>query len=889
MQSEDRAALVADLFDTAIEHDTTRRQAFLDQRCGSDVQLRHEVESLLRAAKRTDGFMEVSLVAKPFEIDRASGSFAAGQTVAEYEIVSLIGKGGMGEVYLARDQRVARRVALKLVRGGLDRDLLTRRFQREQQLLAGLNHPNIAQLYETGVSESGIPYFVMEFVEGERLDRFVVERGLGLEESLKLFRKVCGAVAYAHRHLVVHRDIKPANIRVTADGEPKLLDFGIAKLLDEMNDEAPEQTLTAHRMLTPEYASPEQLRGEPISTATDVYSLGVVFYELLTGAKPYRLTSRRLEEITRAITEQEPTRPSATATANAKALRGDLDNIMLMAVRKEPERRYPSAAQFSDDICRYLEGRPIRARKDTVGYRTGKFIRRNRTGVAAAALVFVTLAGGIIASTYQARRAQREARRAQGRFDDVRQIANSLLFEVEGELEKGPTKAREKLVTHAVAYLDRLASEVTNDPALQMEVAAGYLKVGDIQGRPFYANIGDATDALASYAKAVHILETLAASPRSPPGAVRYLSQAWQSIGRVQRRDGNWIEALDSSRKAVALAERLVETQPGNDAYRSLLAVDYIHLGTALYKTEYAHTAAELTEALGYYRKALSIQRQLMGANPRNSEYRAATAEGYFWVGLALWALGDLTGGRENQERALENFVAQVELDTALLQSDPSNRRYRRAWADAIISLSHQQNELGQAAEMDAKVREAFGVFESIVAADPANVEARRDLAIAQLLVTEHTAATGDVTGAANLAAKAFSLLQQLVQEEPNSGDAVFTAIRCCHRLASLEKALGRYDAALEASKIALRIAQEWLGKRPGDIPASRLTGITLVAMGELYEAMRDWPAAKEAYQQGETFWRQVPDTVLRPADRATKNELGGRVLRCERATTEPH
>ncbi len=468
MPADERANLVAELFDSAIECDTTQRGALLDRRC-DDPEVRAEVESLVRAAKRARDFMEGG----PMAADPAQGAFAPGQIIGDYEIVSLIGKGGMGEVYLARDRRVERRVALKLVRGGLDREALTRRFQREQQVLAGLTHPNIAQLYETGVTADGLPFFAMEYVEGLRLDLFIAEQPRSLTERLRLFRKLCGAVAYAHQHLVIHRDIKPANIRVTPEGEPKLLDFGIAKLLDEMAEDATEQTATMQRMLTPEYASPEQVRGDPISTASDVYSLGVVLYELLTGTKPYRLTSRRPEEIGRAITEQEPARPSTAAAGNSKSpapnpksLRGDLDNIALMALRKEPERRYQSAGALSEDVTRHLEGLPVRARKDTVGYRASKFIRRHRVAVAAVATVTVAIVAGLVVALHEARIAYEQRSRAEAERTKAQQISEFLARALS---YSDPLASEPGVRNHRDATINEMLNEV--GPRIESELA----------------------------------------------------------------------------------------------------------------------------------------------------------------------------------------------------------------------------------------------------------------------------------------------------------------------------------------------------------------------------------------------------------------------------------
>ena len=472
MSTKDHAALVAELFDSAIECDTTRRAAFLDQRCGGDAEIRAEVESLLHAAKQSADFMEGGALSAA--TTETQGAFTAGEQIGNYEIVSLIGKGGMGEVYLARDRHLQRSVALKLVRGGLDRETLSRRFQREQQLLAGLNHPNIAQLYETGVTADGIPFFAMEYVDGTRLDHFADQSGLDLRGRLRLFQKICGAVAYAHQHLVVHRDLKPANIRVTPEGEPKLLDFGIAKLLDEIAEEAAEQTMTMHRMLTPEYASPEQVRGDPISTASDVYSLGVVLYELLTGIKPYRLTSRNPSELTRAITDEDPVRPSDNRSAlggskfeNRKLLRGDLDNIALMALRKPAERRYQSAAAFSEDVRRYLEGLPVRARKDTVGYRASKFVRRHRVAATAVALVLLAIIAGMVVALYEARIAREERNRAQAEQTKAEQISDFLARALS---YSDPLAGAPGAGNHRDATINEMLNEV--GPRIESELAS---------------------------------------------------------------------------------------------------------------------------------------------------------------------------------------------------------------------------------------------------------------------------------------------------------------------------------------------------------------------------------------------------------------------------------
>ncbi len=413
------AARIADIVEAALELERSEWPSFLDRECSGDPALRAEVESLLGYREQAAEFIEGAAIQANAEFFANEDSvLEPGQLVAQNQILSQIGAGGMGEVYLAEDLSLGRKVVLKLVKHGLGGRELIRHFHQEERILAGLTHPNIARLYGAAVTDDGVPYFVMEYVEGERLDEFCTLRQLPVADRLQLFRKICAAVAYAHQHLVIHRDLKPANIWVTPEGEPKLLDFGIAKLLDPGDDIPAEQTITLLGMMTPEYASPEQVRGETMTTASDVYSLGVILYELLVGQKPYRLTSRQPAAIARAITEEVPPRPSTAvasnqqpAIKNQKSLRGDLDNIVLMAIRKEPERRYASVAFFAEDIRRHLEGRPVIARKDTLRYRSAKFVARNKFGVAAAGVVLATLLGGIVTTQWEAERAEQQRAR----------------------------------------------------------------------------------------------------------------------------------------------------------------------------------------------------------------------------------------------------------------------------------------------------------------------------------------------------------------------------------------------------------------------------------------------------------------------------------------------
>ncbi len=403
---------IKEIFATVIDEPLELRRAKAAELCDGDERLRSEIDSWLDSYEEADQFLE-SPAARPPDV---SARRVEGRTFGHYTIEREIGRGGMGAVYIANrsDGEFEQKVALKIVRQSIAEDHVIERFRRERQILASLNHPNIAKLLDGGVSEKGEPYLVMEYVDGHPISEYVVSADLSIDDRLRLFLKVCAGLSYAHHNLVVHRDIKPDNILVTADGEPKLLDFGLAKLVDESLGIDLNQTQTAYRALTPAYASPEQMRGEQITTASDVYSLGIVFYELLTGARPLEFQGKGLDEIVRVIETVDPVPPSEKCGSELSAeLRGDLDNIALMAVRREPERRYRTIEAFASDIDLHLNDLPISARPSTFRYAAGKFMSRHRIGVVVAALFLLLTVVGVIATISQADRARREKERAE--------------------------------------------------------------------------------------------------------------------------------------------------------------------------------------------------------------------------------------------------------------------------------------------------------------------------------------------------------------------------------------------------------------------------------------------------------------------------------------------
>lgn len=525
----------------------SEREEFLDS-LADDI--RAEVVRLLAADECAKDFIDTPIVVERSIVGHdGSKDPAEGTVIDGYRLIRKIGTGGMGAVYLAEHSGdgYTQTAALKLIKRGMDSSAVLKRFLMERQILANLEHPNIARMLDGGSTEDGVPYFVMEYVDGAEIRRFCDDNRFGLNDRLMLFRKVCGAVANAHQKLVVHRDLKPSNILVTKDGEPKLLDFGIAKLLSpDWNAESNEATLTQFRVMTPEYASPEQIAGNATTTATDVYSLGVVLYELLTGERPHETKGKSPKEIADSVLSGEPPKPSTVGVERSaktagetnykeagptspesadrrvhstrdviepRLLQGDLDNIVLKAIRREPERRYHSVLELSEDIRRFLDGLPVTATADSRIYRFTKYFKRHRAGVITAAAATVLLITATAVTGWQYTVARRERAAAEKRFAETRVLAKKMLYDLHDKIKEipGSTAAREYLLESALTYIDSLAAEKIDDPDLQSELSDAYQRIADIQGGLWQANLGEREKAEQNYAKATAIMEALVA------------------------------------------------------------------------------------------------------------------------------------------------------------------------------------------------------------------------------------------------------------------------------------------------------------------------------------------------------------------------------------------
>jgi len=615
------------LFEAALDQDPDQRDAFLQTVCADDPELLAEVHSLLAADADAHPLLDglaIDAIALPADLLPDGILPSEGERVGPYRIEEPLGHGGMGAVFLAEraDGQFEQRVALKLVRGGTASGQIVRRFRSERQILARLQHPHIARLLEGGLTASGQPYFAMEYVDGVPLDAYCTTHDASIDERIHLFRGVCEAVQYAHRRLIVHRDLKPSNILVTDTGTVKLLDFGIAKMLTGDDDALadPALTRTGHAVMTPAYAAPEQVQHAPVTTATDVYALGVVLYELLAGQRPFDLAGRSPADIERVICEQTPPAPSTVALPEQqRALRGDLDTICRKALRKEPERRYASPEQLADDLERHLDGRPVTAQPNTIGYRTRTFLQRHRTGVLTATAVMLLIAALVSFYTVQLAQERDQARLEAATATQVSDFLQGL-FTVSDPGESGGTDLSARALLDQGA--ERIEQELTDQPAVQ----ARMMQV-----------MGEVYQSLGAFDAAAPLLERSLALRRDRLGPDHLdIAASLNSLAVLRQETGAYAAADSLFRAALAIQEARL----GPDD--AVVAATFHNWGTLL------HVQAEYDRADSLFRRALAIRAEHFGeADPR-------TASTLNEIATLRFDQDDLDGAEMLYRRALD-------------------------------------------------------------------------------------------------------------------------------------------------------------------------------------------------------------------------------------------
>jgi serine/threonine-protein kinase len=851
-----RWAQLAPILDEALELPADQRPAYLERACRGDSRLRAELEALLSADEASGEFLEESAEVY-LEAMAASGlgdiSVPTGTMLGPYRVERELARGGMGTVYLAEraDGQFDQRVALKLIRSGLESAELRRRFLTERQILAHLNHPHIAKLLDGGVSPDGRPWFAMEYVEGEPLTTYCEARQLPIPERVRLFSDVTESVRYAHQSLVIHRDLKPSNIFVTGNGQVKLLDFGIAKLLADGEADGHTaglaETGTELRVLTPEYAAPEQVRGEPVTTATDVYALGAVLYELLAGTRAHRFERHTPAEVERVVCDTEPEPPSAAPAVPdriRRSLRGDLDTIVLKALQKVPARRYPSAEALLEDIRRYQSGRPITARPDSFAYRTRKFLERHRAGVAAGLALLVVLIGGLTATVWQARAAAREAAKAR----EVKDFVVNL-FQVSDPAEsRGREITARELLQRGVRRVD---SALGRQPEVQQELLGVLGKI--------HRELGLFPEADTLFRRSVDVAKR-AYGPDHPEVAARLtdLGTALKELGRLAPAESVLEQAIVIRRKALGSDHADVATSMGELAnvladvgkyaraeslYRAVLTIDLEHFGRDHLEvaTDLESLGVLLSDYLERYEEADSMYRAALAIRLRHMDAGHP---------VVLNVLGNLAGNLHGMGRFDEAESLYRKVLAGRQRIHPNGHPDVAYSLHTLASLLEERGRWTEAESLDVQ---ALSLRRRFLGDDHTMTLATlNNLAIVRYRL-------GDLAGAEQAFREALRIWRGKL-----GTDHVFT-LRAMNSLGAVLSEAGKYSEAESSLREAVQREQRVLGDSTVDVAmAQRNLGLVLYRTHRLADAESAIRSSLAIYR------RELPDSHPRIAEALT-------------------
>ncbi len=830
---------VTEVFQGALDQPAgSPREAWLEARCAGDTETLAEVRSLLAA-------LEDESAANRLALSHENSPHRFGP----YETIRLLGRGGMGAVFLARrvDGQFEHAVAVKTVHAALAGDLFDARFRAERQILASLNHPNITRLLDGGVSPDGQPYLVMEYVDGAPLDRHCDERQLGIEARIRLFLDICSAISYAHRNLVVHRDLKPSNIMVDASSVPHLLDFGTAKLLNDGAD----LTRSALLPMTPRYASPEQLRSRAATPAADQFSLGVILFELLTGAWPFGDSETPVNVLERVVRDTSPralpacvtelaARNRATSEKRLKQmLEGDLSTIVRKTLEQDPERRYATVDELSSDLRRYLEGRPVLARPQTVAYRAGKFVRRHWVATAATAIALGAIGAGVV-GTIQAKRV------AERRFQDVRSIAGYMLTDLDDQVAMlpGSTPVRASMSERSMKYLDALRAQAGSDVALRLELAQGYRRLGNVLGNLFRSNLGKPAEARAAYTAGAEIAEQLVRERPSDAEARHVLASLQMDRALMESLASTGTADLDNVRRSIETLETLsrADTESASqhfDLGRAYMYFAQIHQQRGGIVLTSNANAGDMARAETHLKRAVEL-------NPNVIEYRMTLADYYERIAIAKGTI-DPSAAMLWHDRALKVFET--------LPAKDRKAFTMRHW-EARLHLN-QAWSLGQLQQYDEAIKLLSAVqvvMEQLAAVDSENARLQYDL-------TGLYRTWGIIAGYAGRKREAiehFTSAVRIYDAMRELTDPLrFLRIELLMRIAQLHADLGERDVAAARAREAAASARI-LADRP------EASGSSLVLAAELLsdENFKGVSDPEAAIRYAERAASKLPDDV---------------------------
>jgi serine/threonine protein kinase len=754
------------LFDQALELSAHERELFLRAECGDDTQLFERLRSLLAAH---DSEEEVS----DARSKSAAEALPLHRRLGPYEVESLLGRGGMGAVYLAHraDGQYEKKVAIKIVDLPLATEAFFDRFRQERQILAGLDHPNIARLLDGGVSDDGILFLVMEYVEGIRIDEYCRSHQLTLKSKLDLFIAVCGAVQFAHQNLVVHRDLKPDNVLVSADGTPHLLDFGTAKLMSR-DGVVETRGLTREGFLsfTPEYASPEQVLGRPVTTASDTYSLGVLLFQILTGHLPYELNEFTVDEMIRIICEQPPGTPTSADNTFPDA---DLEAILSKALRKEPGERYQTAEQFAADAQACLDHQPVSARKGNLRYHVAKFVRRNRLALSLASVLAITLVAGVAAVAWQAHAARVAERASEASANDLSQLSDTLLSELDDAIKQlpGSTGVQQVLVARVLEHLDRMAKNPRSNTLTQVSLANAYTRLGNLQANPYEQNLGDIPGALHSLDSAMTITRPLAAAHPRDPSILLALARAQDARGEILSFADDSAGAAQSLDASVHTYDQLLATSAATPQLYFEAGSVIDTLGDVMGQdTGFGDAEA----ALRNYRIAITYNDRARTLDPNFMRARRGLVSMQMKVGNV-----ELDS---EPAAALADFRLALDKLNALPQQEQKRLDMTRLRALLLRKQGVALSELGDYTTANPLFEQASAIYHGIAAADPKDARALGDLdrlltnetlnyetAADPKLATSPASAPTNLAAAEKIATEHIEVLDHALQLSPHS------------------------------------------------------------------------------------------------------------------------